>query len=54
MNDIEFIKEYLNRYNRSLFETDMSDQLIEMKDMLLKVKKMKKRFSSLAMVAAQQ
>ena len=39
MNDLEFIKDYLARYNKSLFETDVSDQMIKMKKMLLEVKK---------------
>ena len=39
MNDLEFIKDYLERYNKSLFETDVSDQMIKMKKMLLEVKK---------------
>ena len=39
MNDLEFIKDYLDRYNKSLFETDVSDQMIKMKKMLLEVKK---------------
>ena len=39
MNDLEFIKNYLDRYNKSLFETDVSDQMIKMKKMLLEVKK---------------
>ena len=32
MNDKEFIKDYLNRYNKSLFENDISDQFIKMKE----------------------
>jgi len=39
MNDLEFIKDYLGRYNKSLFETDVSDQMIQMKQILLEVKK---------------
>ena len=31
MNDLEFIKDYLNRYNKLLFETDISEKLIKMK-----------------------
>ena len=38
MNDKEFIKDYLSRYNKSLFENDISDQMIKMKKMLLEVK----------------
>ena len=39
MKDLKFIGDYLNRYKKSLFETDVSDQLIKMKKMLLEVKK---------------
>ena len=39
MKDLKFIGDYLNRYKKSLFETDISDQLIKMKKMLLEVKK---------------
>ena len=39
MKDLKFIEDYLNRYKKSLFETDISDQLIKMKKMLLEVKK---------------
>ena len=39
MNDKEFIKDYLSRYNKSLFENDISDQMIKMKEMLLGIKK---------------
>ena len=39
MDDSAFIKEYLDRYKKSLFETDVSDQMIKMKKMLLEVKK---------------
>ena len=39
MKDLEFIKEYLNRYKKSLLETNISDQLINMKEMLLDVQK---------------
>jgi len=38
MNDPIFIKDYLNRYKKSLFETDISNKLIEMKKMLLDIK----------------
>jgi D-sedoheptulose 7-phosphate isomerase len=38
MNDKEFIKDYLERYNRSLFENDISDQMIKMKNMLINLK----------------
>ena len=38
MKDKEFIKDYLSRYNKSLFENDISDQMIKMKEMLLEVK----------------
>ena len=39
MDDLTFIKDYLNRYKNSLFETDVSEQMIKMKMMLLDVKK---------------
>jgi len=39
MNDLTFIKDYLNRYKKSLFEKDISKDLIQMKKMLLEVKK---------------
>lgn len=39
MDDMTFIKDYLNRYQKSLFDTDVSNQLIELKQMLLDVKK---------------
>jgi len=39
MDDMVFINDYLNRYKQSLFETDVSDKLIEMKQKLLKIKK---------------
>ena len=38
MDDMTFINDYLNRYKQSLFETDVSDKLIEMKQKLLKIK----------------
>ena len=38
MNDLEFIKDCLNRYNKSLFKNDISNEMIKMKEMLLKVK----------------
>ena len=39
MDDLKFIKDCLNRYKNSLFETDVSEQMIKMKMMLLDVKK---------------
>ena len=39
MDDLTFIKDYLARYKNSLFETDVSQKLIKMKEMLLEVKK---------------
>ena len=39
MDDLKFMKEYLKRYRSSLFKTDVSDQMIRMKEMLLEVKK---------------
>jgi D-sedoheptulose 7-phosphate isomerase len=38
MNDKKFIKDYLSRYNKSLFENDISDQMIKMKELLLELK----------------
>ena len=38
MDDLTFIKDYLARYEKSLFETDISQEMIKMKEMLLKVK----------------
>ena len=39
MDDQTFIEDYLNRYRNSLFETDVSQQMIELKEMLLGIKK---------------
>ena len=39
MDDLTFIKDYLNRYKETLFETDISKELINMKFFLLEVKK---------------
>jgi len=39
MDDHIFIKEYLKRYKSSLFDTDVSDQMVKMKHMLLEVQK---------------
>jgi D-sedoheptulose 7-phosphate isomerase len=38
MDDITFIKDYLIRYKSALFETEVSHELINMKEMLLKIK----------------
>ena len=38
MKDIEFIKEYLNRYQKSLLENDVSDSMIAMKKFLLQTR----------------
>jgi len=38
MDDLAFIKDYLSRYEKSLFETDISQEMIKMKEMLLEVK----------------
>jgi len=38
MDDLTFIKDYLNRYKSSLFETDVSHELIKIKEMLLEIK----------------
>ena len=43
MDDLTFIKDYLNRYKSSLFETDISQELVEMKKMLLELKKTGKK-----------
>ena len=39
MDDLTFIKEYLERYKHTLFYTDFSDKVIKMKHMLFEVKK---------------
>ena len=38
MDEKSFIKKYLNRYNKSLFETDVSDKLIKMKKILFEAR----------------
>ena len=38
MDDLTFIKDYLNRYKSSLFEADVYHELIKMKEILLKIK----------------
>lgn len=38
MNEKSFIKDYLERYRQSLIQTDVSEELIRMKEMLLEVK----------------
>ena len=38
MQEIEFIQEYLNRYQKSLLENDVSDSMIAMKKLLLKTR----------------
>ena len=38
MDDLTFIKDYLNRYKSSLFETDVYHELIKMKEILLRIK----------------
>ena len=38
MDNLTFIKDYLNRYKKSLFETDVSENLIKIKEMLLDIK----------------
>jgi len=43
MTDLEFIKDYLSRYNKSLLQTDVSDKLIKMKQMLLEIQKTEKK-----------
>ena len=39
MDDLTFIEDYLARYKKSLFENNISDQILEMKEMLLGLKK---------------
>lgn len=39
MTDHEFILEYMDRYRRSLFETEIEEKVIQMKQMLLNLKK---------------
>ncbi len=38
MKDREFIQEYLNRYEKSLLENDVSDSMIKMKNLLLQTR----------------
>lgn len=38
MDEKGFIKDYLERYKRSLFETDMTEELVRMREMLLGAK----------------
>ena len=38
MKDIEFIQKYLNRYQKSLLENDVSDSMIAMKKLLLQTR----------------
>ena len=38
MDDLRFIEDYLNRYKNLLFETDVSNQMIKMKQKLLEIK----------------
>ena len=38
MKDIEFLQEYLNRYQMSLLENDVSDSMIAMKKLLLQTR----------------
>ena len=38
MDEKKFIKDYLERYNKSLFQYDISQKLIDMKELLLNVK----------------
>jgi D-sedoheptulose 7-phosphate isomerase len=39
LEDLKFIENYLNRYKSSLFKTDVSKQIIKMKEMLVEIKK---------------
>ncbi len=43
MKDKEFISNYLNRYQKSLFELDVSDEIIKLKHMLLNIKESKNK-----------
>ena len=43
MDDLTFISNYFKKYKKSLFETDVSEQLKEMKKMLLNSQKNKKK-----------
>jgi len=43
MTDHEFIKDYLNRYKKSLLETNVEQQLIQMKQLMLQIKKSRKK-----------
>ena len=45
MNDKEFIKDYIDRYKKSLIETDISNEIIELKQLLLDVKKRNNKVS---------
>jgi len=38
VDDLRFIEDYLNRYKNLLFETDVSNQMIKMKQKLLEIK----------------
>ena len=39
MNDKEFILDYLHRYQKGLLDSDISNQIIHLKNKLLDVKK---------------
>ena len=43
MDDSKFIAAYLDRYRKSLFDTDITDQLIQLKKMLLKVRDIRRK-----------
>jgi len=43
LTDLDFIKDYLNRYQKSLFESNVSKQMIELKQKLLEIKKNDKK-----------
>lgn len=38
MTDHEFILDYMNRYKKALFETEVEEKVIQMKQLLLKIK----------------
>ena len=43
MEDHAFIKDYLNRYKKSLLETDVEDKVLKMKKLLLNIKNNEKK-----------
>ena len=43
MDDSLFIREYLNKYKQALFETDVSEELIEMRNLLRTIREERKK-----------